>query len=435
MMPFPSFPASCRRFLATVLALALTACGGGNDDATEPRPFDPVGDQFLADGINIGQITARVYRREALLLAVKHVNEAGGVLGKRFNAVSFLALSSPEAASLTSALIAHGIPVVSVAGTARVIAASKLTVPAGVLQISESATGLDVTTLDDGDLVFRLVPSDVFQGRLLAELAKQAGRTRAGVILFKGEPFGIGIAAEFARHFQGQGREVIARAEIPLNQTVGFESQLRPFFAAAPDVVFNTVNIPATAANLVNESAPFAFRGLYLFSDTIAGRPEFTNNVADLGPLDGSQGTSGGLGLASRAEYRYFRERFVAQFGLEPEPFTTTAYDYGLLAALTIAHAGRANHTDMPTGRMIRDSLRAVMNPPGRRVGPLNLTEAFQLIAAGEDVDFAGAYSDTDFDANGDVAGDLVYDVLQLDAAQKRWSSVRQELIHVPMPP
>ena len=81
---------------------------------------------------------------------------------------------------------------------------------------------------------------------------------------------------------------------------------------------------------------------------------------------------------------------------------------------------------------MIRDSLRPVMNPPGVVVGPLNIAEALLLIRDGADVDYSGGYGANNWDGNGDITGEVTYDILRLDAASGTWVTERQEQIFVP---
>src|SRR3989304_4638943 len=81
--------------------------------------------------------------------------------------------------------------------------------PNGVLTISPSATGPDLSTIDDDDLFFRTTVSDVGQGGILAQLADELGYTKIGA-LYGNNPYGQGLAEVFKEQFEalGEGRTV-----------------------------------------------------------------------------------------------------------------------------------------------------------------------------------------------------------------------------------
>ena len=72
------------RLILTAVVFTFAGCGGSgqSEDVSQPIPFDPVADQFDSNKINIGSISYDNTVRNGILLGVKHVNEAGGVLGK-----------------------------------------------------------------------------------------------------------------------------------------------------------------------------------------------------------------------------------------------------------------------------------------------------------------------------------------------------------------
>ena len=56
-------------------------------------------------------------------------------------------------------------------------------------------------------------------------------------------------------------------------------------------------------------------------------------------------------------------------------------------------------------GAAVRDQLRAIAGPPGQAVQatPSGVAEALSLLRAGEEIDYEGAASTLDWDANGDL--------------------------------
>lgn len=433
-MSRPSSPVRpSHRLVLLALLTVLTACRlTDSSDADRPLPYDPISDQFIPGAVNIGSSVSNASRRNAMLLGVKHVNDAGGVLGRTYNMVALFSPETSEGVRHVSAMIAAGIPVVSSSGSQRTVAVAPLTITSNTLLISESATSPVITSLADNDLVFRMAPSDIHQGRVLAELARADGRQRAMAVYNQGDPFGVALAQVFRERFEAAGGSYLGSVEIPGSVKSGFDSYLKQLFDPQPDVILNTMRVAAEAATFVNESEPYGYTGGYLFSDTIAGSSSFTLNIANALPLDGALGTSGGVGLSSDLAYQYFSTAYRQQFGLDSGPFDANAYDYALVTALAIEHAGRLLDGNLPNGVQIRDSLRSVMNAPGLKVGPTQLATALQYVRDGVDIDYDGAYGDTDWDANGDVIGEVVYNIFSLDAASRSWRLKRQLSLTLP---
>jgi branched-chain amino acid transport system substrate-binding protein len=60
----------------------------------------------------------------------------------------------------------------------------------------------------------------------------------------------------------------------------------------------------------------------------------------------------------------------------------------------------------------IKSNLIAVSGPPGRKVTFLQMKQAIKLLLAHREVNYEGAFSPVDFDANGDI-GSAVYEIWQ----------------------
>lgn len=418
--------------VAALSLLLLSACQEtSQDDANEPLAVDPVAEQLRADALNIGAINSARSRRNGVLLGVERINQVGGVLGRELNAVALVASSTDEAVTWADAMFDANLQIVDVSFSSRSQAVAARAAPRQRVVITDSGTSPTLTDFADDDYLFRLPPSDVYQGRVLAELARNAGATRAAVVLNQEDVFGENLSERFIANFEALGGVVAHVARIPLEQSAGFRTDLEALHGAGADVILYAFLNPEIAANFLNEGAAYGFNGLNLFADAIAGKDAFINNLADLAQLDGALGTSGGFGKLDSAEYQFFQNAYREQFGLDPQAFNATAYDYVFIAALAIEHAAREHQTDSPTGEMIRDSLRAVMNPPGQAIGPSTIATGLALVRSGEEVDYTGAYGATDWDRNGDVIGQLVYNILRLDATAKQWRTTEQQVIEV----
>jgi ABC-type branched-subunit amino acid transport system substrate-binding protein len=101
-----------------------------------------------------------------------------------------------------------------------------------------------------------------------------------------------------------------------------------------------------------------------------------------------------------------FAELFQDEYGESPGVFTAQSYDSVAILILANAAAGENN------GEAIRDQMRRVANGPGDEYGPGEFIEAVEAAANGDDVNYQGASSTTDFDDRGDPAS-AAYDIWQ----------------------
>lgn len=414
--------------------LILSSCQSDNSNQTTPLEVDIISDQIKPEQINIGSIAARPSRRNAILLATKQINESGGILNKQLNAVTSIRQNIENSTQFAIDMSNKGIEIIQVSGSSR----SKSVIEAVKVQkkviISESATSPSLSQFDDDDFLFRLAPSDIYQGQVLADIAINSGAQKATIVINEDDIFGTDLSTQFQLNFEQKGGQVIRIVKIPNNVETDFSAYLDDIYNSQPDVIMNAMLLPEFAANQINASVQFSFNGFYLFPDTIAGKPEFINNLTDLSLVQGARGTSSGFGLQENPEFEFFRNSFIKQFSLEPQTFNVTAYDYVMVAALAIEKAGNDFSTNSPSGEQIRDSLRAVMNPAGEKIGPSRIGEALTLIRNGQAINYSGAYSDTDWDVNGDVYGNVVYNIFQLDTQHGNFVNSGQIVVNIPEP-
>jgi len=418
---------------AVLVAVFLASCGGESEDATDPFAFDPLPDQYKPGAINVGSIVNAPSVRNAVLLAVKQVNDTGGVLGREYNVVSFVADGTENAVIQAEKLLEVDIKVINVSYSSRSKAVSELSIPKQVPLISESATSPFFTAYDDNDFYFRLVPSDVIQSRILAEIAIEQGHSTAVSVHNDTDQYGITLVEHFVSNFELLGGSVLEQVAVPLSVSTGFDQYLQVISDHNPDMVLNSLIEAGESANFVNEAKSKGIQSKFLFPDASAGVSAFANNIANVETVTEVLGTAPGFGLSTNPEMIYFSESYQQQFGVMPDGFNVSGYDFAMVAALAIEHAGYVNGTDNPTGLMVRNSLRTVMNPPGLVVGPSNIGDALQAIRSGQDVDYSGSYGANDWDNHGDVTGEITYDVMSIDSESKSWQTVFQQQLFVPL--
>lgn len=419
--------------LATMTLSMLSGCNNESNDATQALVFDPLPDQFKENALNIGSISNAHHARNAILLAVKQVNDVGGVLGKELNAVAFVASGVDEATRQAEKLLTADIKIINVSYSSRSKAVAPLAIAKQIPIISESSTATYFTGFDDDDFYFRMVPSDVIQSRILAEIAIDQGYRTAVTVHNDGDQYGINLVENFQLNFAQLGGTVLASVAIPFTTKTGFDHYLQIISEKNPELILDAILEGDESANFVNESQAFGIESNFLFPDASAGVASFANNIVNVDRLSNALGTAAGFGLATNPDMIAFDHDYQQQFAQKPDSFNVTGFDLVMVAALAIERAGYLNNTDNPSGLMIRDSLRAVMNPPGEIVRPSNIAQGLQWLRNGIEVNYSGAYGATDWDANGDVAGEITYDVLSIDPQTKTWKTVFQQQLFVPL--
>ena len=112
-----------------------------------------------------------------------------------------------------------------------------------------------------------------------------------------------------------------------------------------------------------------------------------------------------------------FNSLFQDEYGSSPGIFTSQSYDSVAIQLLANAAAGENS------GTAIRDQMRNVANPDGMEVTPDNLIEGMEAVANGEDVNYQGASSVTNFNEAGDPAS-AAYSVWEFNADEEATTNV-----------
>lgn len=372
--------------MALAALLALAACGsetvkiGALMDSTGPlAEFGPP-------------------NGDAVALALKQVNDAGGVLGGRMIELLTEDDGTSEVIAVDAArklITVDGASVIiGPLGSGPTLAvANAVTVQNRVPHVSSTASSPSLTLLEDDDFLFRTNVSDAFQGVILADIAYNLGYRSAGA-LYINNPYGQGLADQFAESFTALGGTATTVSHEEGQPT--YASELRQATANDPDVLV-AVSYPVSAGVYVREAVESGAADTFLFVDATKSDDMIT--AVGAANLEGTWGTSP-EGVQNDASARFAAE-YEAEYGRAAGPFNAQSYDAGAVVALAIESAG----SDDPAA--IRDALRAVANPPGTEIGPgaAELARGLQLLRDGQQINYQGASGPVDFDENGDVLG------------------------------
>ncbi|GAB6861340.1 ABC transporter substrate-binding protein [Haloplanus litoreus] len=105
-----------------------------------------------------------------------------------------------------------------------------------------------------------------------------------------------------------------------------------------------------------------------------------------------------------------FNQLFQDQYGSSPGVFTSQSYDSVAIQILANAAAGEND------GTAVRDQMRRIANPGGTEYGPQDFLDAVEAAANGEDINYQGASSATNFNSAGDPAS-AAYSIWEFQGA------------------
>ena len=332
-------------------------------------------------------------------LAIKHLNDAGGVLGHPVElVVGDTGLDPTQATEEARRLIevegVHAI-VGPLASSITLAVAESVATQAGVPVISPSATSPQLTIAEDSDFLFRSTTSDAAQGPVLAQLAASQGLSNVGV-LFLNDPYGQGLADSF---FDAWGGDVLM-ISIEDGQP-SYLSELQQLAGEGAQALI-AIAFPQQAEVFLREALEQGLFDHFLFVDGTKSQDLIDAIGAEY--LNGMQGTAPAAGPESDS-LRAFNEAYVAEYGeLSPLPFIREAYDAAIAIGLAAEVAGSTD------SGAIRNSLRAAAAPPGESVsaGAGGIAQALDAIRGGNEIDYAGAATSLDWDANGDVTSGYI---------------------------
>jgi branched-chain amino acid transport system substrate-binding protein len=312
-----------------------------------------------------------------------------------------------------------------------------VTIPAGTLVISASATSPAITDIDDDNLVWRTAPSDALQAKPLSYLVGVIeDDIRTALMLqpsddirvaaaSKGDAYGQGLFISLTDIMRFNNRDVadnlaanafLAESyEDPSTTMVDFSEHVQSIVAFAPHLVLPLGTNEGITEVMGGVEATWPTGGTppprprYLFPD--GGRLDelltATQTDADLrgrvkGTVPGKQGEN----------YQFFALRFEQRFGRAPGTFAENGYDAAYLVNYAIVASGAA----IPTGADIAAGLGKMTGGQTDVVsGPNDINEAVSALGNGGDLEFEGASGPLDFNDRGEAASDIDIWCVDLD--------------------
>jgi ABC-type branched-subunit amino acid transport system substrate-binding protein len=401
-----------RRFTGVALlaaaSLTLAACGGDDDDTgtgtgtddptaspTEAAPAENEGDGTLTIGSLLPQTGNLAFlgppEFAGVELAIQEINEAGGVLG---NDVEYIEGDSGDAQQdvanpTVDRLLAAGADVIIGAASSGVsfTVIDKIT-RAGVVQFSPANTSPDFTDYDDNGLYFRTAPSDVLQGRILAETILGDGFSNVGIISLQ-DPYGEGLARNISETIEENGGSLAPQSTVFYDPAASnFDAQVGQIAAANPDaiVLIGFDESSRVIQSMVGQGIGPQEVPLYLVDGNTG------NALGEDLPPGLLEGVKGSIPGAEATEE--FRQRLLeVDPALTDFSYAAESYDAVIISALAAVAAESDAGTDIGAEipGVTRDGTECT-----------SFQECVDLLNEGEDIDYNGVSGPIELSDAGD---------------------------------
>lgn len=336
----------------------------------------------------------------AAKLAEAQVNAGGGILnGQTFKLVVADSQGSAQPAVDAANKLINIENVSAIVGAltsgATVAAANASAIPNKVMMISPSATAPSMTEIVDNDYLYRVAPSDDYQGKILAKAILDEGLKKVAVT-FVSNDYGEGIAKTFKSEFERLGGTITGFTKHE-DKKNSYRGELATLASKGAEALVVIAYAAGSGAKIIKQSLENGFFDRFVGTDGL--RDDILIEQVGSDALKTSFFTAPSSPKDNPLKDRLHAD-FTKAFGEGAgKPFSDQSYDATMLIALAIEKAGSTDRT------AIKNALRLVANAPGEKVGPGEWEKAVALIKAGKDINYEGASGSHDFDENGDVAG------------------------------
>lgn len=334
----------------TLLTVLLPGRTSADGIAAKPQPIK-IGAIFSVTGIAAPHNQPML---EMTQLAVRHVNDNGGVLGRPLELIVFDNLSTP----IGSAKAAHQIvqqdmtAVIGAHWSSHSLIIAPILQKAGIPMISPGSTNPAVTR--DRDYIFRACFVDSFQGVAMAKFASEELRAKTAVVVTNiDEDYSTTLGRFFTNAFQKTDGRILAELFYRGDAT-DFSKNINELLRQRPDVVY----LPGYTRDSGLFIKQAAKMGL---STTFLGGDAWDEIEKYAGPaVNGSYQSAPWHPQVPFAASHRMQELYFAAQGKEiANNSSPLAYDAVMLLAEAITRAGTLDR------KAIRDALAATKDFPG----------------------------------------------------------------------
>lgn len=332
-----------------------------------------------------------------LHLAVDEINAAGGVLGKQvtLDILDEADGDSPAVsqASATKHLANKVDLIIGAASSSRTKLIIDKVTKAKVVQISGSNTSPSLTDWKDGGYYFRTAPSDLLQGRVLANQILQDGADKVAV-LFQDTAYGVGLNAQLKAVLE-KAKATVTSISFPENET-SVSSYVDKALAGNPDAVVLVTYDESKKLLPALQAKGFSGGNIYL----VDGNAVDYSKESYASYLNGAKASIPGKALDDAfkaklvASYKKYEKKTLTDF-----TYGESLYDAVIIGALAAVAAKDAS------GPGIKSQLTEISKAGAGKVTVSTFAAGVKALKAGKKINYDGKTGAIEFDKNGDPTG------------------------------
>ncbi len=316
-------------------------------------------------------------------LAIKEVNDAGGILGGRtvepVRADSTCIDAGAATAAAERLVTSDGVAAIMGADCSGVTGAvlQNVAVPNGVLMISPSATSPGLSSAEDNDLFFRTAPSDARQGEILTEVLMDRG-IKSVALTYTNNDYGKGLADSFQQAYEAAGGTVTISAAHEEGKA-DYSAEVGALASAGGDALVVAGYVDQGGRGIIRGALDAGAFDQFVLPDGMYGQ----SLIDAIGPdLDGAIGVVPGTESDGA---KAFADAATAA-GFDPtSSYTGESYDAAALIMLSMEAAKSTNSAD------VKGKVMDVANAPGEKINAGDLAKGLQILRDGGDIDYVGA--------------------------------------------
>ncbi len=305
-------------FQAALFLLTLATFGALRAADTGPIVIGEVGSMTGSEA------TFGTSTHQGIMLAVKEVNAAGGIKGRKVEILSLDDQGKPdEAATAATKLITQNkiMALLGEVASSRSLAMAPIAQKYKVPMISPSSTNPKVTEV--GDYIFRVCFLDPFQGSVMAKFAAETLKIkRVAILRDVKNDYSVGLATYFTETFKKLGGEIVADISYSASD-VDFKSQLTAIRTKKPEAIF----VPGyyTEVGLIGRQA----RELGIKAPLMGGDGWDSPKLTEIGgkALEGSYFSNHYSAEAASPHVKAFADKFKAEYKVESDGLSAMGYD------------------------------------------------------------------------------------------------------------
>jgi len=224
--------------LVLIICLTIIFIGFGCSQTKNTIVKEPIKIGFV--GPLTGDVSSLgVVVKAAAEVAVNEVNQAGGIQGRKLEMVYENGGCGPKESTLAVNKLINIDKVTAIVGgicSGETLTIAPVTESNKVILLSPASTGIKISSA--GDYVFRLIPSDTFQGKFVAEyVTNQLQKKKIAILYNSDSEWSIGIKDVFKQRLQELGGQVVAEEGIPKSSR-DLRSSITKIKVADPEIIY-----------------------------------------------------------------------------------------------------------------------------------------------------------------------------------------------------